>query len=68
MLAFYFVAITSALIKAENFKKPHVSTEYGDVIGTWGKTLKGRTYKAFYSIPYASKPIGDARFEVLYIY
>ncbi|CAH1399888.1 unnamed protein product [Nezara viridula] len=44
----------------DSFDKPRVQTDYGEVVGTRGTTLKGRGYNAFYAIPYADKPF---RFE-----
>ncbi|XP_014282724.1 venom carboxylesterase-6 [Halyomorpha halys] len=59
-----FIVLLLVLINlpldVDGFEKPRAQTDYGEVVGTHGTTLKGRRYNAFYSIPYADKPI---RFE-----
>ncbi|MPD04945.1 hypothetical protein E2C01_100659 [Portunus trituberculatus] len=43
-----------------------VVTEGGRIQGVGDATINGRTFHAFYSIPYARPPIGDYRFKVSY--
>lgn len=44
---------------------PKVKTPNGVVVGHYKKSYNGRVYSAFEGIPYAKKPIGELRFEVM---
>lgn len=57
-----FVLVYSfALITGENVI---LNTKYGTLKGLTEQSRGGRSYFAFYGIPYAEPPLGDLRFKV----
>lgn len=59
---FYIFLICFFCVYTEDV--PVVSTKLGKIAGVFEESYNGKTFSAFYGIPFAKPPIGVLRFQV----